>query len=359
MGGRGAEGWRRNGGWRGRNGAAMDVNMNTFIPGPTLREVAKEAGVSLASASYALRGHPTVSAETQRAVAAVAARLGYRVNPQLAAFMQARRTGRSMRPDATVALVYGGPKQPAEGDSYFGLCLRGIRALAAERGYVLDMIRWNAERDVTAAKLSRVLEQRGIRGVLLMPADEVSRWTLPLDWTRFFGVALDHSLSGVPVHRVTDHHAADMTTALEHVKTRGWKRPGLVLDPRNNDRTLEMRLGAYLARMAHDFSDAPPPLLVASDGKRAAAVRAWVKANRPDAVLAADRGVADLVGKGVPFVCLTNYSQPAGHPGILIDGEGVGRTAAFLLFSLLENPRTAAALRPQTILIEGRWQEAG
>ncbi|MFA6288867.1 MAG: LacI family DNA-binding transcriptional regulator [Opitutaceae bacterium] len=336
--------------------------MNTFISGavPTLREVAKEAGVSLASASYALRGHPTVSAETRRAVAAVAARMGYRVNPQLAAFMQARRTGRSMRVDATVALVYGGPKKPAEGDSYFGLCLCGIRALAAERGYALDMIRWNAERDATATKLARVLEQRGIRGLLLMPADEVSRWTLPLDWTRFFGVALDHSLTGVPVHRVTDHHAADMATALAHVKAAGWKRPGLVLDPRNNDRTLEMRLGAYLARVAHDFAEAPPPLLVASGEQRAPAVRAWLKAHRPDVVLAPDRGVAGLMpADGCAFVSLANYTTPPDHPGILIDGEGVGRTAAFLLFSLLENPTTAAVLRPQTILIEGSWREGG
>ena len=333
--------------------------MNTFISAPTLRAVAKAAGVSLASASYALRGHPTVSAETQRTVAAVAARMGYRVNPQLAAFMQARRTGRSMRTDATVALVYGGPEQPKEADSYFGLCLRGIRALAAERGYALDLIRWNAARDASAGRLAKVLDQRGIRGLLLMPADDVSRWTLPLDWTRFFGVALDHSLTGVPVHRVTDHHAADMATALIHVKAAGWRRPGLVLDTRNNDRTLEMRLGAYLARVAHDFPEAPEPLLVASGEKRAATVRAWMKANRPDVVLSPDRGVAELLGSGTPFVCLTNYAATAEHPGVLIDGEGVGRTAAFLLFSLLENPRTGTRLRPQTILIEGSWRDAG
>lgn len=334
--------------------------MNTFISGavPTLREMAKEAGVSLASASYALRGHRTVSAETQAKVAAVAARMGYRVNPQLAAFMQVRRTGRSMRTDATVAFVYGGPRRPEEGDSYFGLCVRGIRALATERGYALDMIRWNAERDVTAAKLARMLEQRGIRGLLLMPADGTSRWTLPLDWSRFFGVALDHSLEGVPVHRVTDHHAADMTTALAHVKAAGWRRPGLVLDPCNNDRTLEMRLGAYLARAAHDFAGAPPPLLVASGEKRTPAVRAWMKKHRPDVVLSPERGVSDLIpANGCAFVSLANYASPPSHPGILIDAEGVGRTAAFLLFSLLENPATAAVLRPQTILIEGRWQQ--
>ena len=337
--------------------------MNTFISGavPTLREVAKAAGVSLASASYALRGHPTVSAETQRKVAAVAAKMGYRVNPQLAAFMQARRTGRSMRTDATVAVVHGGPVLTEEADSYFGQCLLGVRALAAERGYAVDAVRWNAERDASAGKLARVLAQRGIRGVLLMPAGNVSRWTLPLDWSRFFGVALDHSLEGVPVHRVTDHHAADMMTALTRVKAAGWRRPGLVLDPLNNDRTLEMRLGAFLARASHDFPEAPPPLLAGGGRERAAVVRAWLKQHRPDGVLSPDRSVAELIpagAEGCAFASLANYTLPPRHPGILIDGEGVGRTAAFLLFSLLENPRTAAALKPQTILVEGSWVEA-
>lgn len=335
--------------------------MNTFISGetPTLRDVAREAGVSLAAASYALRGHPTVSEKTRRRVEAVAARMGYRVNPQLAAFMQARRTGRSMRADATVALVHGGPEGPVEDASYFGLCLRGIRALAAERGYAVDAVAWDAARDASAKRLARILDERGIRGLLLMPAGNVSRWSLPLDWARFFGVALDHSMSGVPVHRVTDHHAADMTTALAHVKAAGWRRPGLVLDPLNNERTLEMRLGAYLARAHHDFPDAPPPLLVRGGRENAAAVKAWAKRHRPGVVLSPDRGVAGFLPKGCVFVSLASYTQPAEHPGILIDGEGVGRTAAFLLFSLLENPRTAAALRPQTILVEGRWVEPG
>lgn len=337
--------------------------MNTFISAstPTLREVAREAGVSLASASYALRGHPTVSAATQRNVAAVAARMGYRVNPQLAAFMQARRVGRSMRTDATVALVHGGPSRPAESASYFGLCLRGVHAVAEERGYTVDMIRWNAARDPSASRLGRVLDQRGIRGLLLMPADNVSRWTLPLDWARFFGVALDHSLSGVPTHRVTDHHAADMMTALTQLKAAGRQRPGLVLDSVNNERTCEMRLGAYLARVHHDFPDAPPPLLLPGECDRSGLVRAWLKEHRPDVVVSPDASIHGLMPRSrsrvCAFVSLANYTTPAPHPGIRIDGEGVGRTAAFLLFSLLENPRTAAVLRPQTILMEGSWQE--
>lgn len=346
----------------GRWEATRWADMNTFIESagaPTLRDVAREAGVSLASASYALRGHHTVSAATQARVAAVAARLGYRVNPQLAAFMQARRTGRSMRSDVTVALVYGGSDRPEEGEGYFGRCLRGIREVAQERGYGVDLVGWNAARDPAAKGLARVLDQRGIRGLLLVPPGNASRWTLPLDWSRFFGVALDHSFEGGPVHRVTDHHVADMATALDRVGSRGWTRPGLVLDAMNNQRTREMRLGAYLARASHDFPTAPPVLLLEPGADRGKRLRAWLRREKPDVVLSPDRSLGALVGASCAFVSLANYSAAARERGVLIDGEGVGRTAAFLLFSLLENPRTAAALRPQTILVEGRWMEVG
>lgn len=338
----------------------MWVRMNTFISPPaatTLRDVAAAAGVSLATASYALRGHRTVSAATQAKVAEEAARLGYRVNPQLSAFMQARRTGRSMRVDTTVALVHGGPEAPVEGEGYFGRCLAGIRGLAAERGYALDVLPWDVRRDASATKLARVLCQRGIRGLLLMPAGNASLWSLPLDWAKFCGVALDLSLTGVPVHHVTDHHVADMSRALDRVRDRGWVRPGLVLDPLNNQRTLEMRLGAYLARASHDFPSAPPVLMLEPAPDRERRLRAWLRTHKPDVVLSPDRSLGALVEKACAFVSLANYDAASRWPGILIDGEGVGRTAAFLLFSLLENPIIAAALRPQTILIEGRWME--
>jgi LacI family transcriptional regulator len=56
-----------------------------------IREVAKAAGVSLATASFALNGRDGVAAETRRRILAVADELGYRANPQA----QALRRGRS------------------------------------------------------------------------------------------------------------------------------------------------------------------------------------------------------------------------------------------------------------------------
>jgi Transcriptional regulators len=47
-----------------------------------IRDVAKLAGVSVASVSFALNGQPGVADDTRRRILAAAAQLGYRANPQ-------------------------------------------------------------------------------------------------------------------------------------------------------------------------------------------------------------------------------------------------------------------------------------
>ncbi len=57
-----------------------------------IREVAQLAGVSVASASFALNGQPGVAGDTRRRIQAAAAELGYRANPQAQALRRGRTT---------------------------------------------------------------------------------------------------------------------------------------------------------------------------------------------------------------------------------------------------------------------------
>ncbi len=67
--------------------------MTVSVPPPTSRDVARLAGVSQTTVSYALTGKGTVSAKTREHVLKVAASIGYR--PNLAArSMRTRRSGR-------------------------------------------------------------------------------------------------------------------------------------------------------------------------------------------------------------------------------------------------------------------------
>jgi len=57
-----------------------------------IRDVARLAGVSVASVSFALNGLPGVAEETRRRILAAAADLGYRANPQAQALRRGRTT---------------------------------------------------------------------------------------------------------------------------------------------------------------------------------------------------------------------------------------------------------------------------
>ena len=57
-----------------------------------IRDVARLAGVSVASASLALNSQPGVAALTRRRIAAAAEQLGYRANPQAQALRRGRTT---------------------------------------------------------------------------------------------------------------------------------------------------------------------------------------------------------------------------------------------------------------------------
>lgn len=57
----------------------------------SLQHIAVKAGVTKGTVSLALRNHPRISAATPVRVQAVAAELGYRPNPAVAAWMSHRR----------------------------------------------------------------------------------------------------------------------------------------------------------------------------------------------------------------------------------------------------------------------------
>ncbi|GAA1634259.1 LacI family DNA-binding transcriptional regulator [Leucobacter chromiireducens] len=106
----------------------------------TIKDVAHEAGVSIATASEALNGKGRVAATTRQHVIDTAARLGYTAN-RLAKNLNAGRTGSlvlSVSPMSANTTASG--VQPEWDIDYYFRVLSGASAHAFQRGFLLSML---------------------------------------------------------------------------------------------------------------------------------------------------------------------------------------------------------------------------
>jgi DNA-binding LacI/PurR family transcriptional regulator len=119
----------------------------------TIRDVAKAAGVSIATVSRALRGHPAISAKTTQHVIEVATELNYDFTARLSA---------SNPKPVRIAVVL-----PFIGRWYFAKIVEGIERVLFERGYETVLLR---PRDPVGQPLSIAehLDLYGVEGAILV-----------------------------------------------------------------------------------------------------------------------------------------------------------------------------------------------
>ena len=117
-----------------------------------LKDVAREAGVSIAAVSYSLNGGGTIGSEVRARVKEVADRLGYRPNRSA----QAVRTGRSM----TLGLVL-----PDLNNPYYPALARSFEHAARQAGYTTILIDTSGSVEEELEGI-RQLENHGVAGAI-------------------------------------------------------------------------------------------------------------------------------------------------------------------------------------------------
>ena len=88
----------------------------------SIRDIAKECGVSVATVSKALNGHHDISAQTRETVCRKAAEMGYQPNSAA----RALKTNRTYN----LGVLYEDPQHSGLGHEYFSRILESFRAQA-------------------------------------------------------------------------------------------------------------------------------------------------------------------------------------------------------------------------------------
>jgi LacI family transcriptional regulator len=185
-----------------------------------LRDVARMAAVSVATASLALNGQPGVADHTRRRIVAAAQQLGYHANPQA----QALRRGRT----TTYGFVVRNFANP-----FFLEVLSGAQQVAAESGATLLVLdsRYSLERERRHVQEMAVQRVAGLAIAPVGAGESIRLWReLRSDAPV---VALNGSVAGVAgVTRVGPDNAAAVSLAVRRLAELGHTCIGFLSAPR-------------------------------------------------------------------------------------------------------------------------------
>lgn len=334
---------------------------------PSLRAIAREAGVSLSTASCALRGKPGVSQATMAKVRAVAGRLGWKANPLVSAWLTHVRGLRQPADFGGLAYVvastlgmktYLSDARSKVYQEYF----QGAREQAAKRGYHLEPFDYF---ELGPRRLTQVLRARNIQGMILAPDIERS---LDIEWQHFSVVEISHSVVDPPLHRVANHHFNNTKHCVENLLRLGYRRIGLGVSKWSDGRSDAMLSGGFYTGIfnAPGVEYIPPRWLEGLELERRTLLK-WLKAGRLEALITGTAGICELVEEwNAAGKCKVVIAHTDKHPaqeytrhwgGINRHPHRLGAAAVDMLTFHVDHNERGIPENPKVLLFEGEWMD--
>jgi len=307
---------------------------------PTIRDVAREAGVGTTTVSRVINGGQLVAPAIRERVESVIRELNY----------QPSHAARSLKQERSRSI---GLIVPRLTDSFYAGIASIAQAVCRANGYIL-MISTSQDMEEQALEELRVFERQRVDGVILIPpmtqSAEFQAFVKPMQERM---VSVDLPVEGVRVSSVQTDNVEAMSQATRHLLDHGRKRILLLIsDPelqtmrerRRGYETVMKKAGlkSVVQEGIHTLEEMEAALLESLDGKQP--IDGLLTANNPLGMLALqalqkhqvsgpetvamitfdDFALADLLRPAV-----TAVAQPV---------EELGRSAATLLLSMLEKP---------------------
>lgn len=332
-------------------------------PRPTLRSLAAEAGVSPMTVSLALRNSPTISAERRAAIQQLAAARGYRPDPAVTKLMHHLRTQRPASFRACLAGLSERWSQDVElpAANFARRLLSGLQQRAEMLGYTFEV--FYREDYPKPAQLRRVLQSRGIEGLVLMPLFQPRALDDAVAWEDFATVSVTSSVLSPALSSVMPRHFDNLLEICARLREAGYRRLGLALS-RNWDVRVNHRWTGAIA-WQNTYGGTEPVSAFVGEGNLAldpVALRRWIDAERPDAVIAElfppaiwDQVLAGLPRARVPALITTNWPNTGAVAGIDQMAELIGATAIDVLSGMLSRGEKGLPTQPTTTVVHGRW----
>ena len=323
----------------------------------TLQQVANEAGVSLATASAAMRGEDIVRPTTREKVEKSAKKMGYRRN-SAATVLASHRNKNSAKQLLIVWLTARASEADVARD--FGIPI----AAAEAKKYGLQFKHYNIDRPKNAQRILREIDAIGCDGLILGRFD--SPVLPPVIWKRFSVISIleDHLSQGFDIVRANQFRS-DLRL-YRQLRKSGYKRIGICR--REHPETFFDDDTRRAAALNFSLSDLPPnerlpilqlPLDALYQDTEKNLIN-WVKEQNPDVIVGFNHLEWDILtfnGFSIPqdlaFVALHVQQKDRGKlAGLVQNRELIPEYAVRVLMEKMRHSIRGLSRHPQETVIK-------
>jgi LacI family transcriptional regulator len=302
-----------------------------------------------------------VNAATRNRVQRLAEKAGYQTNPLLGAALSAVRRGRHRHYRGTLALIDVVDANPSQYALFHREIAIGAENRAQELGFQTELFWVGPEAPaLPLTRLPGMLHARGILGAVLLPFN-IAKDFSAFDFSRIAAVQMDHCLIQPHLHTILPDHYISMIHSLERLTERGYRRIGLCLESRKDDRIKGKWTAAFQAFFRMRAEASAVPAFVAPQITEAG-FETWFKRYRPDVVVGhvqdmiawlENHGVKVPADAGFFNLNLTERTGPCG--GLDLAPRRLGAIAVESVVAMLHRQERGIPEYPQTITLEAAW----
>lgn len=327
----------------------------------SLSEIAERTGYHKSTVSLALRGSESIAGTTREKIRRVAREVGYIPDPVMSQIAAHRWKHRSTRRDlegSSIAFL-----RPAREHHRFDRAVEeGARAAAAENSFSLTPISLESCR--STACVARILQARGIRGVVFAPGSAGANAADDPLLAPFTRISCSYDRLDTADHTVSFDWGHAIRQGLTRVAAAGYARIGIAAFPHEMIEPTEHDLPAAICRVRHcDVDDLGTVSIYHGDPDDRLAFLRWFHQVEPDALLAIGKNARPWlqsdgidVPRDVALAHVTPY-EPSDNPGAGIhpDPRLLGEAAARLAVTLLAGQYGTFFDQPKAFVIDAPW----
>ncbi len=330
---------------------------------PTLRTLAKLAGVSKTTVSLSLRDHPRIRPEIRLRIQQLATDAGYRPNALVANLFAQLRSSKTSAYQSTLGLLCVA-KDPSELETVptFRSWIAGCRARATEQGYGFDEL-WIYEPGISPSRLMTILETRNIRGLAVAGFYEGEAIAKEFDpiWHRSAAVAIGTRPVWPVIHCVSNDQYVTMFGAVQEVAKLGYQRLGLCLGSHIDD-IVENKFpaGFSAAQKRLKLEQDVPVFDLQPSTKKFFTL--WLERYKPEVILTIHAEVREWIsalGFAIPedigLVQLDKSNETSDWAGMQQNGELIGRSAIDMVIGQIHRNESGLPSVQKCMLISSTW----